>query len=60
LRGDLAEAKVALAVFRTLKPQLQTLADLHRYYSKYRSRPFAALWTKTIDVGLRRVGLPDE
>ncbi len=60
LRGDIDEAKLALAEFQKLKPELRSLADLHRSWSTLRSPPFAALWAKTIDVGLLRAGLPAE
>ena len=60
LRGDIDEAKVALAEFRKLKPELRSLADLHRSWPNYSSPPMAALWAKTVDVGLLRAGLPAE
>jgi adenylate cyclase len=60
LRGDIDEAKVALAEFRKLKPELRSLADLHRSWTNLSSPPFAALWAKTVDVGLLRAGFPAE
>jgi adenylate cyclase len=60
LRGDIDEAKVALAEFGKLKPELRSLADLHRSWSNLSSPPFAALWAKTIDIGLLRAGFPAE
>jgi tetratricopeptide (TPR) repeat protein len=60
LRGDVAEAKGALAEALKLKPEIRSLADLHRLNSNYSNPPFAALVRKTIDVGLRRAGMPDE
>ena len=41
---DIDEAKLALAEFQKLKPELRSLADLHRSWSTLRSPPFAALW----------------
>lgn len=60
LRGDVEDARVALSEFHRLQPELRSLADLHRAWPGLRSPPLAALWAKTVDLGLRRAGLPDE
>jgi adenylate cyclase len=58
LRGDLDEAKAAIAETIKLKPEANSLARL-------RARPvgnpqYRALWEKTLAVGLRRAGMPEE
>ena len=61
-RGDIDEAKAALAESLELKPELNSLAKLHAAapLSQFYPHPqFAALAEKTWDVGLRRAGLPD-
>lgn len=61
LRGDIEEAKAALAEFLALKPQLRSLADVRRHSQNWsNSPPYAALTAKTLDIGLRRAGMPDE
>jgi adenylate cyclase len=61
LRGDTDGAKAALAEFLKLKPELNSLAKLRAAFPEYNGNPRAvALGEKTIDVGLRRAGLPEE
>jgi len=61
LRGDIDEAKAALAEFLKLKPELNSIAKLHAFLSQFYNNPqLAALAEKTWDVGLRRAGLLDE
>jgi tetratricopeptide (TPR) repeat protein len=58
LRGDIEEAKAALSAFQKLRPEITSLARLK---ADSPSTPqFAALAEKTLDVGLRRAGLPEE
>jgi adenylate cyclase len=61
LRGDVDEAKAALAESLKLKPESNSLARLRATAPNWNASPqFVALREKTIDVGLRRAGLPDE
>jgi len=61
LRGDADEAKAALAESLKLKPEYNSLAQLSAKASNWNASPqFAALREKTVDVGLRRAGMPDE
>jgi len=60
LRGDLEEAKAALAEELKLNPEVNSLARFRAY------RPFLinpqhwALLEKTMNIGLRRAGFPDK
>ena len=60
LKGDIDEARAALAEAQKLNPNLHSLADYRRIVSFYSNPPYAALAAKTLDIGLRRAGLPDE
>jgi TolB-like protein/class 3 adenylate cyclase/Tfp pilus assembly protein PilF len=60
LRGDVDEAKALLAESLKLKPELNSLAALAKGPNWNASPQFAALREKTVDVGLRRAGLPDK
>jgi adenylate cyclase len=61
LRGDVDEAKAALAESLKLKPESNSLARLRVTAPNWNASPqFVALREKTVDVGLRRAGLPDE
>jgi hypothetical protein len=66
LRGDLSEARASLAEAIRLKPGTNSVA---KYLSDpetimdhlmLNAAPYRALVEKTVVVGLRRVGLPDE
>jgi adenylate cyclase len=59
LKGDLIDAKTALAEALALKPEINSLARL-REYAWMNNPPHWALREKTMDVGLRRVGFPEE
>jgi hypothetical protein len=60
-RGDVDEAKAIVAESLKLKPQSNSLAKLHALPLFRNASPeFVALHEKTVDVGLRRAGLPDE
>jgi Flp pilus assembly protein TadD len=60
LRGDLPEARAALAAAISLKPDLNSLAAFRASSPAFNSSPFWALIEKTLVLGLRRVGFPDE
>jgi adenylate cyclase len=61
LKGDLDQAKAALAEFLELKPQWNSLARLRAAFpAAYGNPQYAALAEKTVDLGLRRAGLPEE
>jgi adenylate cyclase len=61
LRGDVDEAKAALAESLKLKPEWTSLARLRATFSNWNASPqYAALREKTVDAGLRRAGFPDE
>jgi TolB-like protein/class 3 adenylate cyclase/Tfp pilus assembly protein PilF len=61
LRGDVDEAKAALAAALKLQPEDNSLARLRATVPNWNASPgFAALREKTIDVGLRRAGMPEE
>jgi adenylate cyclase len=59
LRGDIDEAKAVLAEALQLKPEVNSLA---RYRAKFPwgNAQYWALHEKTVNVGLRRAGFPDE
>lgn len=60
LRGDLDEAKAVLESLK-LRPALNSLAKMHTSVLYRNDSPqFWALYEKTVDVGLRRAGLPEE
>jgi adenylate cyclase len=60
LKGDLEEAKVALAESLKLKPEMNSLAWRRANSPLYANPPYWALQEKTLNVGLRRAGFPDE
>jgi TolB-like protein/class 3 adenylate cyclase/Flp pilus assembly protein TadD len=60
LRGDLEEARAEIAEAIKLEPQVDSLAALRAYYPWITSPPLWALREKTVNVGLRRAGFPDE
>jgi adenylate cyclase len=60
LRGDLDEARAAVAEAIKLKPDVNSLARL-RAYRPFETNPqFMALAQNTLYVGLRRAGFADE
>jgi adenylate cyclase len=59
LRGDLDEARAGLAKAIELKPEMNSLAWL-RAYPGAGDRQHRALYEKTVAVGLRRAGMPEE
>jgi tetratricopeptide (TPR) repeat protein len=60
LRGDLDKAKSALAESIRLKPAIRSLARM-RAENRWLTDPrYQALQVKTLNVGLRRAGFPDQ
>jgi len=60
LRGDLNEARAALAESFRLNPNLNSFSLARpRDFSRAGNPNFWALWEKTVAVGLRRAGFPD-
>jgi adenylate cyclase len=59
LRGDIDDAKAALAEGIKLKPDINSLAQFGAQ-SPYTSPAYMALRAETLYVGLRRAGLPEE
>jgi len=59
LKGERAEAKTALAEGIKLTPGFNSLARL-RACTTWGNPQYRALREKTLDLGLRRAGMPDE
>jgi adenylate cyclase len=60
LNGDLDEAKAALAESLKLKPEANSLAAWRASTPWITYPPYWALREKTVNVGLRRAGFPEE
>ena len=60
LKGDVLEAKNALAEALTLKPEINSLARLREYQPWITNPPYWALREETVNIGLRRAGFPEE
>ena len=60
LKGDVDEAKAVLAESLKVRPEWNSLAQLGKVPNWNASPQFVALREKTVDVGLRRAGLPAE
>ena len=60
LRGDLKEARAALAEELKLSPETTSLARFRAYRPFLTNPRHWALLEKTMNVGLRRAGFPDE
>jgi TolB-like protein/Tfp pilus assembly protein PilF len=62
LRGDIDEARAALAQSIKLKPEIDSIARMNFLpnHGTMDNPRFVALREKTLDAGLRRAGLPDE
>jgi adenylate cyclase len=59
-KGDIDEAKAALAQSLKLNPEINSFAA-QRAHAPYHANPLLwALREKTLNVGLRRIGFPDE
>lgn len=60
LKGDLDKAKSALAESTRLKPAVRSLARM-RSENRWLTEPqYQALQVKTLNIGLRRAGFPDQ
>jgi len=59
LKGNLEEAQAALGAALALKPEINSLARL-RTYAWMNNPAYWALREKTVDIGLRWAGFPDE
>jgi tetratricopeptide (TPR) repeat protein len=60
LRGDIDEAKAALAESLKLKPELNSLARMRERWAAGHTPQYDALLESTWNVGIRRAGLPEE
>jgi adenylate cyclase len=60
LRGDLDEARTALAEGIKLKPEINSMARWGAYAPWVTNPQYSALRAKTVDIGLRRAGMPEE
>jgi adenylate cyclase len=59
LRGDIDEARVILGEFVKLRPEMNSFAGLRANTVERAIPQYAALAKKTVDIGLRRAGLPE-
>jgi adenylate cyclase len=60
LKGDLQQARAALAEGIRLRPELNSLAAWRAHRPWETNPQFTALADKTVYLGLRQAGLPDE
>ena len=60
LRGDLDEARAELSQSLRLKPDINSLAAQRAVFPFVTGPDYLALADKTINLGLRRAGFPDE
>jgi tetratricopeptide (TPR) repeat protein len=63
LNGDIEQAKASLGEGRKRKPELKSVSDMRKWEASYlyTSQPdYVALREKTIYVGLRAAGMPEE
>ena len=60
LRGDLDEARIEIAEAIKLKPEINSLARLRASLPSTVNPQYLALREKTLNVGLRRAGMPEE
>jgi adenylate cyclase len=60
LRGDLDEARAALAESLKLKPEINSFPAQRANFPWIAYPPHWALREKTLNVGLRRIGFPEE
>jgi hypothetical protein len=58
LNGELGPGRAALAEGVKVRPEFNTMARL-RAYSTWGNSRYRALREKTVDLGLRRAGMPD-
>jgi predicted Zn-dependent protease len=60
LRGNLDRARSALAESLRLKPAIKSIARMRAENPWLRNPQYWALQEKTLNLGLRRAGLPDQ
>jgi adenylate cyclase len=60
LNGNLDEAHAALSEAIALKPDINSIARQHARWAYTNNPAYRALAEKTVDVGLRRAGMPEE
>jgi adenylate cyclase len=60
LRGDIDEAKAALSEALKLRPKVRSLARYRATVASASDPQYWALREKTVNIGLRRAGFPDE
>jgi tetratricopeptide (TPR) repeat protein len=60
LRGNLDEAKTALARSMQIKPEVNCLKQFFVYFPSGSNQPYCALHDRTVNEGLRRIGFPDK
>jgi hypothetical protein len=60
LKGDLDRARSALAESVRLKPAIKSIARMRAENPWLRNQQYWALQEKTLNLGLRRAGLPDQ
>jgi hypothetical protein len=60
LRGDIEEARAEIAEAIKLNPEVNSLAALRASAPWITNPPYWALREKTVNVGLRRAGFPDD
>ena len=59
LKGDIDKARAALDEFLQIRPELNSLAKIANIRANQNPK-FVAIAEKTVDLGLRRAGLPEE
>jgi adenylate cyclase len=60
LRGDIEEAKESLRELIRLRPEINSLAGLYaNLHTRHLPQKYIALAEKTVDLGLRRAGMPE-
>jgi adenylate cyclase len=61
LKGDADGERTALDEFLKLKPEMNSLAKMRANFpASYGNPEFVAVAEKTVDLGLRRAGLPED
>jgi len=60
LRGDLDEARAALTESLRLRPDINSFAQWRSVFPQITNSGYWALAEKTLNLGLRRAGFPEE